>query len=196
MAWRTLGRREYTDSWEKIVIILAGIIGIGSLLFHTFATSWAHQADIIPIWLFVASYTMLIIYRLSAESVGRSIMAILLVAAAMLALRALISKYHVAKVIPDQILLNGSLQYLPVLVALIAFTLLAHVNKHAVRNYLLAASISFLAALAFRSVDIAACTATLGHGTHFLWHLLNGVVVGTLLHALVLKLPPAKVGQE
>jgi len=34
----------------------------------------------------------------------------------------------------------------------------------------------FLLSLTFRSLDLALC-ASLPHGTHFLWHLLNGVVL-------------------
>ena len=56
ISWQISQRRQQGDVWEKLIIVLAGAIGIGSYLFHTFAKSWAELADIIPIWSFVAAY--------------------------------------------------------------------------------------------------------------------------------------------
>src|SRR5690606_32245750 len=39
-----------------ILIALVFTIGIGSFLFHTFATFWAAQADVIPIGIFMLAY--------------------------------------------------------------------------------------------------------------------------------------------
>ena len=193
LAWRKLDRRGYSDYWEKIVVILAGMIGIGSLLFHTFATNWSMQADIIPIWVFVGSYTLLIIYRLSEHSAWKTLTTALVVATAMAILRAMTSDSIGTSVNAEPIAFNGSLQYIPALAALLLFSLVAHVTGHDVRNHLLAASALFFVSLIFRSVDIAVCDATLGIGTHFLWHLLMGTVVGTLLLAIIEKLPPPKM---
>jgi hypothetical protein len=194
LAWRKLGYRAYSDYWEKGVIILAAMIGIGSLLFHTFATSWAAQADIIPIWMFVAAYILLVIYRLSRQSAWKTLAATLIVTAIMLGIRALTSDtLGTANVVNSASLaFNGSLQYLPALAALVAFSMLAHLMRHSVRNHLLVATSLFFVSLIFRSIDIAACNATFGTGTHFLWHLFNGAVIGTLLQALILKLPPVR----
>jgi hypothetical protein len=195
LAWRKLGNRAYSDYWEKGVIVLAAMIGIGSLLFHTVATSWAAQADIIPIWMFVGSYALLAIYRLSAQNRRKTLAAALITAAVMLALHASTSGSLGTRVNIDPLLFNGSLQYLPALAALVAFSLLAHFKGHPVRNHLLVAAALFLVALAFRSIDIVTCDATLGTGTHFLWHLCNAFVIGTLLQALILKLPPLTGGE-
>lgn len=194
LAWRKLGSRAYSDYWEKAVISLAAIIGIGSMLFHTFATNWAAQADIIPIWMFVGSYTLLVIYRLSEQNGWITLAAALIVTAVMLALHTLTSDSLGTRVNTEPLVLNGSLQYLPALAALVAFSMLAHFKRHAVRNHLLVASTLFLVALTFRSIDIATCDATHGTGTHFLWHLFNALVIGTLLQALIQKLPPLKRG--
>jgi hypothetical protein len=190
LAWRKLGVRAYGDYCEKGVIILAGMIGIGSLLFHTFATNWAAQADIIPIWMFVGSYILLIIYRLSGQNGWKALAAALIISAVMLSLHALTSDSLGTGVNTNPLIFNGSLQYLPALAALIAFSMLAHLSSHAMRHQLLVASALFLASLGFRSIDIATCDATLGTGTHFLWHLFNALVIRTLLQALIDKLPP------
>lgn len=192
LAWRKLGGRGYSDYWERSVIILAGLIGIGSFLFHTFANNWSAQADIIPIWLFVASYTMLVIYRLSGQNAWKTLVAAVLVSAVMMTIRALTSDSLGTHVNTEPMVFNGSLQYLPPLAALLLFAFIAHVKGHEVRNYLLVASGLFFVSLIFRSIDIKVCDSTLDIGTHFMWHLLMGVVVGTLLQALIVKLPPTK----
>ena len=196
LAWRKLGRRAYSDYWEKSVIVLAAMIGIGSFLFHTWATNWAAQADIIPLWLFVGCYTLLLIYRLSGQNGWKTLAASLIAAAAMLAIHALTSDSLGTAVNTAPLKFNGSLQYLPALAALIAFSIVAHIKGHAIRNHLMMASCLFFASLVFRSIDIAACDATLGTGTHFLWHLLNACVIGILLQALITKLPPLKKGDR
>ena len=98
------------------------MIGIGSLLFHTFATSWAAQADIIPIWMFVGSYVLLVIYRLSGQNGWKTLATALIVAAVMLALHASTSGSLGTRVNTDPLLFNGSLQYLPALATLVAFS--------------------------------------------------------------------------
>lgn len=44
----------------------------------------------------------------------------------------------------------------------------------------------FLASLTFRSIDDAICSHV-AIGTHFLWHILNGVVLYLSMRALILN---------
>ncbi len=203
LAWRSASLRGYSDIWEKIIISFAALIGVGSFLFHTFASPWAAQADIIPIWLFVSGYIVLLIYRVNQHNPVKTIVYVLLIAVALLLLRAFIFDRFGASTAPDisynagntsdetkALAFNGSLQYLPVLVALMAFSLLGVCIKHAAKGYLAAATLIFFVALVCRTMDLTSCEATQGFGTHFLWHCLNGVVVGLLLQALVQTMPP------
>lgn len=51
-AWR-LARREHVSGVAPfILLVLLMLIGIGSSLFHTFATRWAGLSDTLPILLF------------------------------------------------------------------------------------------------------------------------------------------------
>jgi len=193
LAWRKLDNRAYSDYWEKAVIVLAATIAIGSFLFHTFATSWSAQADIIPIWMFVISYTLLVIFRLTGHNTRTTITIALTVIALMLIIQVLATGKLGTGIIVTPTLFNGSLQYLPVLIALIGFTGAAHLASHVIRNHLLLATALFFIALVFRSIDIAICEATFGTGTHFLWHLFNAAVIGTLLYGLIDELPPTKI---
>jgi hypothetical protein len=54
------------------------------------------------------------------------------------------------------------------------------------RFLLLATMAVFLASLTFRSIDDAICSHV-AIGTHFLWHILNGVVLYLSMRALILN---------
>src|SRR5258707_1068344 len=77
--------------------------------------------------------------------------------------------------------LNGSVGYLPALVALIGVARAAH--GPARRGLELAAMI-FTVSLALRTIDLKACD-TLPLGTHFSWHLLNAAVLYVLLRTAI-----------
>ena len=57
-------RRKTPD--DRIALLLIGIVfltGVGSFLFHTFATKWAEMADVIPIVLFIHLYLLIALKR-------------------------------------------------------------------------------------------------------------------------------------
>jgi hypothetical protein len=86
--------------------------------------------------------------------------------------------------------LNGSGNYLPVLAALIAVGWLIRNNRQ--RRLALAAAGVFAVSLIFRTIDHAVCTA-FPLGTHFLWHVLNALVLYLLLRATMMG---GKVGNQ
>ena len=83
--------------------------------------------------------------------------------------------------------LNGSLFYLPALGALIVMGLLLKERGHRAAPYLLWAAAVFAVSVTFRSLDMALCSDTVFDGrkigTHFLWHLLNALMLFLLLRA-------------
>ncbi len=79
-AWRTMRRLNVTNTAAHILTFLAFLIGMGSGLFHTFATTWSGFADTIPIWTFVAFYLLTCIHILGGVAPGR--LAIILIAIA------------------------------------------------------------------------------------------------------------------
>lgn len=189
LALRIALRREKPDLAEIGVILLAGLIGVGSFLFHTFANSWSELADVIPIWSFVACFVLLIIYRSTGENLPRT-MRIAVIAAGI----AFVVMWFTSEDITTDTgaatdRFNGSLQYLPALIVLVMFSGLTAWRKHPARHYIVAATLLFFASLIFRTVDLQVCNAAM-LGTHFLWHLLNGVMVAVLLQALVREFPP------
>ena len=151
-------------------------IGAGSFVFHTVATTWARILDIVPILFFQLAFLWL--YGRQIIALERSTMVVALAA------------YLAASIAGRQFpaLLNGSLIYAPTLLAIFGLGIY-HARHAAIARFdLLAAAAVLAAALLFRSIDNAMC-GTFPIGTHFLWHLSNGVVVYLALRALVLHQP-------
>jgi hypothetical protein len=81
--------------------------------------------------------------------------------------------------------LNGSVGYVPAALALFAVGIVCGVSgmRDAGRALLTAACV-FALSLLFRSIDDTVCTR-MPAGTHFLWHVLNALMLGLLLKAAI-----------
>lgn len=175
-------RRRADDSFCLLLCWWVIAIGIGSGLFHTFANRLTAWADILPIAGFTFAYTLFTLRRfmnLGWAATGTAF--VLFYAAAGL----------VSSLVPDWMreLSNNSTGYLPPFLALLFFGVLLAVRGHRAGWYNLGAAAIFCLSVTFRALDPTVCDA-LPVGTHFLWHLLNGVVLGLLL-ASVVRLGPA-----
>jgi hypothetical protein len=167
-AFRQWQRRGHGDRVLLALIALVALVGIGSFTFHTLATRGALLLDVGPIGLFIYSYFLFALRRLL---ILPWVPAIVLFAA-FVALSAGLAVY-----VPREFL-NGSAGYLPALAALLAVGWFAR-ERSAGRALLVAAAV-FVASLFFRIVDLEVCGA-LPVGTHFLWHILNAVVLYAVL---------------
>jgi hypothetical protein len=173
--------------WLGALAVLTAVIGLGSALFHTYATRWALIADVLPITLFMLAY---LAYALRAF-LGVGWPAIVLVLPAFLltgsAAGRLACSAGDGTTAPC---LNGSLGYGPALLALVLVGLLARARGPSGRTLLRAAGV-FLVSLTLRTLDQAVCSETtvLGEprGTHFFWHLLNGLTLYLLLAAAIAR---------
>ena len=177
---------------ETMLVGLVFAIGIGSFLFHTFATRWASLTDVVPITIFMLAYFGYAMRRfvgLSPLAVGATLA--LFVAALWygdgVACQLGFMPVSNALGVPC---LNGTAGYLPGLVALLAIGTVLVLKQHAAAHSMLLAGAVFAISMAFRTVDIEACAGTtlfgIQIGTHFLWHLLNAVVLYLLLRAALL----------
>ena len=147
---------------------LLAAIGLGSALFHTFATPLAQVCDVLPIALLQLLYLHLYLRRVvSVAPYATAAWLLLYVLALGLASR-------------TAMVLNGSLAYAPAALALWILGML-HYRLRA-RGEVLIAALLFMVSLLARSVDLALC-ALWPLGTHFLWHLMNAVVLAVLLRA-------------
>jgi hypothetical protein len=177
-AWLVLrsARRSGRLDWALTVLIgLVFAIGLGSLLWHTFAQRWAGAADVIPILLFIVTYVGLTMWRYFGARAGEAIalaIAFLFFAPGL--------RSAAAATLPT--VLSPAFGYLPAFVALVVCGVLLALRRHPVAWWLLGAGTLFLVSLTFRGLDSHVC-GDFAFGTHFLWHILNATVLGTLMIA-------------
>lgn len=165
--WRRASAR---DGPMLALISVTAAISIGSFIFHTIATRGTALFDTAPIATFIYGYLLLALRRLLNLS--------LVVSLAIVVAFALVSTGEAAIVPPAT--LNGSHAYLPGFAALLV---IAWLVRHAPWGALVRAAAVLLAlALIFRSIDLDICDV-FPLGTHFLWHVLNGLTLYLLLIA-------------
>jgi hypothetical protein len=177
VGWFAAKRAGRLDGWTKLLIALVAMVGLGSGLFHTFAQRWSGAADVLAILLFIVAYLGLSLWRYfgarPAEAAAGAV-AFLFFASGV--------RSAAAATLPDA--LQPATGYLPALLALGLCGGLLMLRRHPVGAWLLTAAALFMASLTFRALDMRLCDA-FPMGTHFMWHLLNGTLLGVLLVAYV-----------
>ncbi len=188
LAWSGTGSRRIM---EWLLIALVFVIGVGSFLFHTYATRWASVADTAPIGIFMIGYLGYAMRRY----LGAPYLAVIAgLGVFLLAMRA-------AEGIPCQPGLlpitlaagrpcfNGSLGYVPALAALLLIGAALVVRGHGAGWPVLIAGGVFAISLTLRTVDFEVCGASsfLGRarGTHAAWHVMNALLLYILLVAAI-----------
>lgn len=178
--------------WRRTEGMIAGrvlsailfLIGIGSWLFHTHATAWAATADTTPIMIFTLTY----IYLANRDFFGWPVWSALLGALAYIPYTAVLTPAFEA--LP---FFTVSSFYWPLPALIFVYAILLRRRAPALaRNLAIGASILCLSITA-RSLDQGLCAAV-PIGTHFLWHILNAVMLGWMIetwrrHALVQIIP-------
>jgi len=169
---------------DRACLALAGLIavvGLGSFLFHTLAIYAALLADVIPIALFIYAYLTLALrrfLRLSPTRVAAATAGFVLFGFALTPMLDGLAGADVSS------LTNGSIDYLPALLALfgMAAAVLGRPEARILNTgwRLAGIGVLFLVSLVARTADQAVCAAW-PTGTHALWHLMNAAV----LYALV-----------
>ena len=156
---------------------VTGVVGLGSFLFHTLANRWSMLADVIPIAIFIPGYFGLALARFFGLPARGAVLGTLAFAGAGFglppALDALTGRDVAA-------LTNGSIDYGPAVLALFGVGLALLGRAPRAGRAILATGGVFLASLALRTFDARVCAA-LPLGTHFLWHVLNALVLYRLL---------------
>ena len=161
-------RREHGRlAWDAAVLgLLAALVGLGSFLFHTFATVWGRWLDLVFIAAFVYVFFALCLVRV----VGLGWRGVL----AGLVLYAVFERGVLATV--PRGTMGGSLLYVPPVLALAALAWCARHRGNRAAPRLAAAFGLFAVAIAVRTVDLPLCRGW-PTGTHFLWHLLTAWVL-------------------
>jgi hypothetical protein len=169
----SLRRSRRSDPLAFALVLLVGVIGVGSFLFHTLANRWSMLADVLPITFFIYAYLALAMRRFLTLGWPATVTVLILFFAASWAVEGLLRP-----------LLSGSAGYVPALAAILTIGIILRSSGHPAARHLLAAGAIFAVSLALRTLDQPLCTAW-PIGTHFLWHLLNAVTLALLLSAAI-----------
>lgn len=170
-----LVRRNRTGGFAETLAWWVILIGIGSALFHTFANRLTVWMDVLPIALFVFAYTLFNLrrfFRFGWPKAAAIFVAFYVVAS------------FATWLVPESLRAasNNSTGYLPALLGLLFFGIWLLKRRHPAGKYDLAAAAIFIVSVSFRAIDFHVCDA-LPIGTHFMWHTLNGLLLGVLLTA-------------
>ena len=170
--WRLARRQGSLDFGMGLALALVVATGIGSTLFHTFATAWARWFDELPILLFQLVFLWMYARRaLGWRTVSAALLLVAFIAAALGARQ-------------FQPVLNGSITYAPAIATLLVLGLHQWLRNPGKPPLLLAAAGVFALSLALRTLDAAVCDS-FPIGTHFLWHLLNALVIYLALSSMI-----------
>lgn len=173
--------------FEWCLIALVLVIGIGSFLFHTYATPWAALADTIPISLFMLGYLGYALRRFVGLPWLAVIVALVLFYWSIDFARGIRCSNELLPVTQaaGKRCFNGTLGYVPAFVALLIVGTVLAWQRHVAARYLFLAAGVFLISMTLRTLDFELCALTRMDGrplgTHFLWHILNAVLLYVLL---------------
>jgi Ceramidase len=173
-AWVLAARTGALSAGVRVLIAIGASVGIGSILWHTYPTMLTLILDIVPILIFIIWY----IWLYARNVLGmRPLFAVASAAAFLLA---------TFLAIPFSGVLHGAFVYTPGLIVTLVLGVLHALEQRSARFTLLAAAGVYLAALFFRTIDNEVCPI-LPIGTHFLWHLLIGLVTYLAMRSLILS---------
>ena len=155
----------------RVLCAILAFIGIGSYLFHTHAEIWASIVDVTPIVLFILAY----VFVANRDYWGMPLW-MALIGTALFVPYALVTT-PIFAALP---FFDISSFYWPVPVLILAYAIgLSRRLPEVARGLAIGAGI-LIASLVFRSMDEIVCP-NLPLGTHFMWHILNGVMLGWMI---------------
>jgi hypothetical protein len=195
--------KEMRSADQYLFIALVFVIGLGSLAFHLLADRASLLADVIPIDLFMLVYLGFALNRFLGVPPGWTVLTLIGFAAIVFLTMQLKCwsggiGFPGSEVSGASECLNGSLVYLPALLAMAVVGGLLAERKHPAAPFMLWAALIFAISVTFRSLDLALCDAYQIQGrkigTHFAWHLLNGLALFLLLRASLEAVPRQPAG--
>ena len=158
----------------RVLSVLLAVIGLGSGLFHTFAMPWAAAADTLPILAFILVYIHAahrVIWRQGAwAALAFSLGAVPWIA---------VLTFVFAR-LPG---FDVSAFYWPVPLLILLHAVLLRSRAPDTAAGFAAGACLLSVSLVLRSLDQVACQA-FPLGTHFVWHLINAVMLAWMIEVL------------
>jgi hypothetical protein len=166
--WR---RTEGMPLARAMCVVLA-MIGLGSYLFHTQANGLTAVMDVAPILVFILLY----IFAATRDFVGLStkwaaaaVLAFFPYAALMVPVFSAIMPF-----------LGSSAGYAPIPLLILGYAALLWRRVPSTARRMAVGAAILCLSLTFRTLDAPLCEA-LPLGTHFMWHVLNGLMLGWMI---------------
>ena len=160
--------------WDiKALIFIVPCIGMASFIFHTLPGPETEMIDTTFIVAFILLYFGSALMRIAQVGWFQAIICYIAYAG---------FTHMVVTQFPNA--LNDSIGYLTTMMALIVIAFYLNMKKRAAaRDFLIAALLGVMS-LFFRSIDDATC-AMVPFGTHFMWHMLNAILIYMLMKQLI-----------
>ena len=155
----------------RVLTVILALIGIGSFLFHTFAQTWAGLADVLPILMFILVY----IYVATRDYFQVSSWVAWLVVIGFFPFAGVIGW-----LISDWEFLGSTGGYVPVPILILIY---AYLLRRKLPDVALGLTIGvgiLMASMGARWADQPLCPMH-PMGTHFLWHILNAVMLAWMI---------------
>ena len=158
----------------RILSFILFSIGCGSFLFHTFAQTWAAILDVTAILIFILAYIFFANRRFLAWSKMVSLIGVILFFPYQLLLASILSNIQ---------FFSSSVQYISVAILICIYSsLLRKSEPNLSRGLFIGAAILCLSIFS-RTVDEPLCSI-LSVGTHFVWHILNAIMLSWMIEIL------------
>lgn len=158
----------------KILSFLLFSIGCGSFLFHTYAQTWAALLDVTAILIFILTYIFVANRKFLVWSKMVSFIGVILFFPYQLLLVSILSNIQ---------LFGSSVQYIPVAILIFIYSgLMRKSEPNLSRGLFIGAAILCLSIIS-RTVDEPLCSI-LSVGTHFVWHILNAIMLSWMIEIL------------
>ena len=158
----------------KILSFLLFSIGCGSFLFHTYAQTWAALLDVTAILIFILTYIFVANRRFLVWSKMVSLIGVIMFFPYQLFLVSILSNIQ---------FFGSSVQYIPVAILIFIYSgLLRKSEPNLSRGLFIGAAILCLSIIS-RTVDEPLCSI-LSVGTHFIWHILNAIMLSWMIEIL------------
>ncbi len=156
----------------RVPAALLALVGVGSFVFHTWATQLAMALDVLPILVLIAWAGREALIRKLQWPLSRIVTVAVVLFLGVLPLWFWVEDPAAA-----------GIAYVPAGVLLWAVWSRFHTQGHAGASALLLASFSFTGAYTARALDGVLCP-WIPLGTHWIWHLLNALAMSALIAGL------------
>ena len=158
----------------RLLSFLLFSIGCGSFLFHTFAQTWAAILDVAAILIFILTYIFIANRSFLAWSKMVSVFGVILFFPYQLLLANILSNIQ---------FFGSSVQYIPVAILIFIYSGLLRKTEPNLSRGLLIGAVILCLSIVFRIIDEPLCSV-LSVGTHFVWHILNAIMLLWMIEIL------------